>query len=180
MHRRMGRSTRDSLRRAVGGSRGQKTRESASLGKLVLEIAAREIIPVLVTEFSAQVFGHGARAVPGPAVKRQPPSRSLPAARPQAVRSTTVVSEMPGRVRLQVTGLRGNPTHAAALKKRLLALPGVSQVAVSVLTGKVLVQHDPDRVALRRILATVARPAPAPARQRSQSADSRPLPFVAH
>jgi hypothetical protein len=127
----------------------------------VLEIAAREILPALVTEVSAQAIRHAARSATESAVRRQAPLQPAPAAALDPVHSTTIVSEMPGRVRLQMAGLRGNQAHAAALKARLLTLPGVSRVEASALTGKALVEYDPNRVSLPDILALAAVESPA-------------------
>lgn len=136
---------------------------SGSLGALVLEIAARQIIPVLVSEVSAQAFRHAARTATASAVRQpEPPAR---AGTLHALRAATVCSEMPGRVRLQIAGLRGDAAMAAALDVRLRVLPGVTRVEVSALTGKALVQYDPEQTTLPRIL-TAAEPPPARSRRR--------------
>jgi hypothetical protein len=132
---------------------------------LVLEIAARQLIPVLVTEVSAQAFRHAARTATASAARRAVASVPTRAGTLHALRAATVISEMPGRVRLQIAGLRGNAALAAALDARLRAVPGVSRVEVNPLTGKALVQYDPRRTTLPRILTAAEPPAARPRRR---------------
>ncbi len=143
--------------RAAVNGRGWST-VSVSLSDLVLEVAARQIIPALVTELSAQAFRQAARSATEWADSRPP--GPLPTTALHAGGSTTVVSEMPGRVRLRVEGLRGNSALAAGLRERLLRLPGVRGVDASAVTGTALVQYDLGRTDLPRILATAESPAP--------------------
>ncbi|HEY7066720.1 MAG TPA: hypothetical protein VII06_34950 [Chloroflexota bacterium] len=149
---------------------------SASLGALVLEIAARQLIPVLVTEVSAQAFRHAARTATEAVTRRQEAEAPPPTL--HTVRTATVISEMPGRVRLQISGLRGDGQRAAALQARLEKLPGVSRAEASALTGRALVQYDPARTTLPRILAAAESPAPVCARRRAPRAT--PLALVAN
>jgi len=151
---------------------------SGSLGALVLEIAARQILPALVTEVSAQAFRQAARSATQSAARGQAPAPAAPTVGLHPVSPATVISAMPGRVRLQVAGLRGNPGRATALRTRLLTLPGVSRVDASALTGKVLVEYDPDGTTLPRILAALESPAPGPARCRPRRVGAGPLALV--
>jgi hypothetical protein len=124
----------------------------------VLEIAARQIIPVLVTEVSTQALRHAARTAAESSIRRLAASRPAPTLQP--LHTSAIISEMPGRVRLQVAGLRGNPARAAALRERLRTLAGVHQVEASALTGKALVRYDRERTTLPRILAAAETSAP--------------------
>ncbi len=69
--------------------------------------------------------------------------------------------------------LKQNPERASELLTAIGMLPGVRSVEVSIVTGSVLVHHDPLRVSSEQVLAALAangvvaeggRPAPAPER----------------
>ena len=135
----------------------------------MLEIAAGQLLPALVAEVSTQALRHAVGGVVASTGKCSPTARRSQAARLlRAVATATVISQMPGRVRLQVVGLRGNAVLAAALRTRLQRLPGVRSVDSSVLTGKVLVQYDASQTALSEILAATERSEP-PAQRRNPS-----------
>jgi copper chaperone CopZ len=53
---------------------------------------------------------------------------------------------LPGRLRLRLAPLRGDPEGAARLAASLAAAPGVHEVRAHPRTGSVLVQYDPARV----------------------------------
>lgn len=72
---------------------------------------------------------------------------------------------VPGRLRLRVPALRGDPARAAALEARLRALPGILSAAAQPLTGSVLLRHarGESAAALRDVVARLlAAPAEAP------------------
>jgi hypothetical protein len=52
-----------------------------------------------------------------------------------------VVHAIPGRIRLKVSRLRGNPASAAEIEVRLSALDGVDRVTASPTTGSVVVTY---------------------------------------
>jgi hypothetical protein len=58
------------------------------------------------------------------------------------VASVRVVHAIPGRVRLKVDGVKGNPDLAAALEERLLGVRGVQRVEVNARTGSVLLVYE--------------------------------------
>lgn len=60
----------------------------------------------------------------------------------EIVRSKTV-HWLPGRIRLRVPGLRGNPKLAQSIEGHLAGLPGISGIQVNVRTGTVLTQYSP-------------------------------------
>ena len=76
-----------------------------------------------------------ARAAPAP---RAAPASSAPGV-------SVVHDAVPGRVRLQVEGLKGSPGYAAQLERALTRLDGVLLVRASPLTGTVLVLSDRTR-----------------------------------
>lgn len=55
-----------------------------------------------------------------------------------------VVHAIPGRARVRIESLRGNPAVATRLGERLRHLPGMRRVEASVVTGTVLLVYDPD------------------------------------
>jgi hypothetical protein len=57
-----------------------------------------------------------------------------------------VVHTMPGRVRVKISRLKDNPAFAREIQERLLGIPGIQRVEVSLLTGSVLVLYDADEM----------------------------------
>lgn len=73
---------------------------------------------------------------------------------------------LPGRLRVQVPGLRSSPAMAGRLCRALGAVVGIRGVSACPVTGNVLLRFDPDRVAperLARLLGLLPRPAAPPA-----------------
>lgn len=56
--------------------------------------------------------------------------------------SAILAHEVPGRLRFSLPRLRRDAAGATALRDHLAALPGVTEVSASPLTGSVLVLHD--------------------------------------
>ena len=56
----------------------------------------------------------------------------------------TPLSVLPGRIRWQVTGLRSNAAAAALFESLLVASDWIQSAVVNVVTGRVLVQFDPE------------------------------------
>jgi len=74
--------------------------------------------------------------------------------------SPTVVAvsvAVPGRARLRVSAVRGQPVLAARLADRISGDTGVREVRANHLTGSVLVSFDPARVDARAVMAAVRR-----------------------
>jgi hypothetical protein len=57
-----------------------------------------------------------------------------------------VVHSIPGRMRIKVVPLKGNPVLAAEIQQRLLAAPAVREAAVNPLTGSVVMLYDPESI----------------------------------
>ena len=57
-------------------------------------------------------------------------------------RSVAIVHAVPGRIRLKISRLKRNPAHAATIRDRLLALPGVRRVEANPLTASVVVSYN--------------------------------------
>lgn len=70
---------------------------------------------------------------------------------------------VPGRVRLRLRALRGDPAGMAALAQRLRAAPGVELVTADPRTGSVLLHHGPGWDAARLARHAAGGPAPAEA-----------------
>jgi hypothetical protein len=126
---------------------------------MLLEVFAEHLLPTLVAEASSYAIRHAARHAarstsPQPVRQRQP----QPVPRVRMVSATTVLSETPGRARLQVAGLRGDPARAAAMGASLRGLPGVRRVDISALTGNALIHYDPSETSLARIRAALEGP----------------------
>jgi hypothetical protein len=146
---------------------------SATLGALVLEIAARQILPVLVSEVGTQAVRHATRRAARADTQRATAAPRLDAPPVRMVSTVTVGSQTPGRVRLQVPGLRGQLVAAQAATARLQRLAGVSKVEANALTGNVLVQYDPAATTLARIVKAAEPPAPRGARARRPAVERR-------
>src|SRR5690606_4810030 len=112
-----------------------------NLGKILFEFAGAEFIPTLIAhvlvEFGIARFRSAARSVPQTDAPRSVPRpRAVAASRePKAV---MVLSDLPGRVRFRVAGLRDDPDRAGMVLNALKALPGVRAADVNPLTGSAL------------------------------------------
>jgi hypothetical protein len=59
-----------------------------------------------------------------------------------AIKGIHVVHAMPGRVRLKVAKVKGNPAFAQKTRDKLSQVPGIKRVEAHPLTGSVLVYYD--------------------------------------
>ncbi len=59
-----------------------------------------------------------------------------------AIKGIRVVHAMPGRVRLKVDKVKGNPAFAHKAQEKLGQMPGIKKVETHPLTGSVLVYYD--------------------------------------
>jgi hypothetical protein len=59
-----------------------------------------------------------------------------------AIKGVHVVHTMPGRVRLKVDKVKGNPAFAQKAQDKLSRVPGIKSVEAQPLTGSVLVYYD--------------------------------------
>jgi hypothetical protein len=57
-----------------------------------------------------------------------------------------VVHALPGRVRLKVAKVKGNPVLARQVEEKLAQVPGIRQVEVKPVTGSLLVHYDTDHL----------------------------------
>ena len=152
---------------------------------MLLELAAEHILPVLVAEVGNYALRQVTGGVAPPACRcptQRPPKAANVASRAvHMVPVATVVSQVPGRVRLQVAGLRSDAQRAARVEESLRRLAGVSSASVNALTGTVLVQYDPRRVAVSEIQARLDPRRRAPRRRpttRRPSSIARQLALV--
>jgi len=58
------------------------------------------------------------------------------------IKGVQVAHVMPGRVRLKVDKVKGNPAFAKKAQDRLAKVPGIKQVEAKPLTGSVLIYYD--------------------------------------
>jgi Heavy metal associated domain 2 len=59
-----------------------------------------------------------------------------------AIKGVHVVHAMPGRIRLRVDKVKGNPAFAQKAQNKLGRVPGITQVEAKPLTGSVLIYYD--------------------------------------
>lgn len=88
------------------------------------------------------------------------PDTAMPP-QPSALRpvpAVDVVSEVTGRVRLRVQGLRNNTARAREVEATLRWVDGVTKATANPLTGTVLVQGAPGRFTSTELLAALASP----------------------
>ncbi len=117
------------------------------VGSVLVEIAASQIIPALVSEAHNYIIRGGERST-----KQESRPQSLCLVTP-ARRSVTaaIISDTPGRVRFSIPSLRENSAEASISEAALQGLPGVRKVTVSSITGSVLVEYEPRQTTIKRI-----------------------------
>ena len=59
------------------------------------------------------------------------------------IRSVEISSYLPGRVRLYLKSMVGNPAMEREVQSYLSALTGINTVETSAVTGSILIQYDP-------------------------------------
>lgn len=62
---------------------------------------------------------------------------------------------VPGRLRVKIPGLQGEPAEAERVETCLQAIAGVTGVKGNPVTGSVVIFYDPDRTAQDRILSVL-------------------------
>ncbi|MEZ0230090.1 MAG: HMA2 domain-containing protein, partial [Planctomycetota bacterium] len=88
------------------------------------------------------------------------------------IRELQVRAETPGRLRLDVPGLRWNEPFARRLEEELHGRPGVLDVTPTLTTGRLLVHFDPRRAdaeALREVVLGLVPKEPSARRARSRT-----------
>ena len=138
----------------------------SSAGGLLLDFAAGQVVQFMVRELSVRAIRSPAPSVLRPRVTPGRP-RLRVLAPPDSFTRTKVVSETPGRVRLEILDLRGNPARVVAIEETLVNHWGVRDARANALTGRVLVEFDPARISLDEIRAALEPAEPV----------VRPLPF---
>ena len=125
-------------------------------GQMLLEKVIRDVAVPTVKRLAASpaAAGTAPMQVVGPSVAGQQPTRYP---RLRTVSPVQIVSATPGRVRLEVSGLREQPLLAQAVTDAALGLAGVRQAEASSRTGRLLVHFQPGEVAADAIVAAVER-----------------------
>jgi copper chaperone CopZ len=123
-----------------------------NLGIALVEFAAAQLLEAAV----AEVGSRAVRRVVGNVVGDRPTGPGHQYSRRAASRwASSVRSHVPGRVRLSVPAVRGEPRAADAVEARLGRLAGVRRVSATPMTGSILVEYDPARVTLGGIRAAL-------------------------
>lgn len=65
---------------------------------------------------------------------------------------STYIHVIEGRIRVRVESVKGSPSVAARIEQKLLAIQGVTAARANVLTGNVLIMHEPRSVTAAQIL----------------------------
>ncbi len=129
-----------------------------NLGKILFEFASAEFFPTLIAHILVEAgiarFRLAARSNHESKAPRPVPRPRAVAASPET-KAVKVLSELPGRVRLRVAGVRDDPACAGAVLNALNALPGVRTADVNPLTGSALLRYDPARLTLPEIQAAL-------------------------
>lgn len=138
-----------------------------NLGKILFEFASAEFIPTLIAHILVEAgiarFRLAARSNHESKAPRSVPQPRAVVAPPET-KVVMVLSDLPGRVRLRVAGMRDDPTKAGVVLNALNALPGVRAVDVNPLTGSALLRYDPARLTLPEIQAALMPPGAKPGR----------------
>ncbi len=142
--------------------------------ELATALLGSPIVRAVALDVGTAIASQAVQGLAGAALKRRrTPAAPASAAAPQPVLhilpSVEVVSALPGRLRLRVSGLRGDRDRAAVLERRLQHLPGVTAVEANPLTGTILVFFDPRAIRQAEIV-TVAEAREARARRKAARA----------
>ena len=123
------------------------------VGQMLIELAIREVaVPA-----AKKLAQHTQTQRQGGAAILNDAGEVVSAPMLSPVRSVTVVSAIPGRLRVDVAGLSGKPELARKLDEAIRALGGVALAAASARTGRMLVQYDPELQTADALLAAVDR-----------------------
>lgn len=129
-----------------------------NLGKILFEFVSAEFIPTLIAHVLVEAgiarFRLASRSNHESGSPRPAP-RPWARAASRKSNAVTVLSEVPGRVRLRVAGVRDNPERSEAVLNVLHTLSGVRTADVNPLTGSALLRYDPARLTLPEIQAAL-------------------------
>jgi hypothetical protein len=123
------------------------------VGPMLLELAIREVAVPAAKKIMRGNTEQSAAAQE--AIDEFADATSMPLL--SSVRSVQVVSTIPGRVRVQVAGLSGQPELARKLNDEIGALPGVQDAQASARTGRMLVTYEPELQTTETLTAAVDR-----------------------
>jgi hypothetical protein len=130
---------------------------------MLVELATEHLLPVLAQEMTAFAVRYLTSQAVNAATPRSERSQCFLRPNRRRIRSTEIISDIPGRARLRVLGMRGNPARAAAAVRRCGEIPGVVSVAGSSITGTILIHYNRDATTLAKIRSNLD-PPPKPAR----------------
>src|SRR5579864_7351416 len=82
---------------------------------------------------------------------RTPPPTTQPSDPPRRIR------DLPGRLRAEIKGLRGNPRLARRAERDLVTVAGVRHVEANPLTGRVLILYEPGLTGIHVLLVEVTK-----------------------
>jgi hypothetical protein len=123
----------------------------------VLQAAGPMLLELLIREVAAPAAKRLLRTSEVVAAEQAPHVRDLATPQLSAVRAVQVVSQVPGRVRVEVAGLRGQHELARTLSDGVTGLTGVSRTEASAQTGRLLVHFDPTRQSVQTLVAAIDR-----------------------
>lgn len=66
------------------------------------------------------------------------------------------VHEVPGRMRIKIPELKGNPALADEVRCFVTDMPGVESATINIVTGSILINHDSNALPGREILRRLA------------------------
>jgi hypothetical protein len=81
----------------------------------------------------------------------------------------SVMHHVPGRLRVRLAEVKGNPGKARNVVQQFTAMPGVASVESSTLTGSVVIYYDPNAADVNALLAGVGFEAGCPVAVRRRS-----------
>jgi hypothetical protein len=154
--------------------------------ELATALIGSPIFRAVAVDVGAAIVSQSVQGLATGALKRRrcaeiaaPTVQAEPALR--IVLSVEVVSATPGRVRLRISGLRGDRERADQLTRRLLGVRGVTAVRANPLTGAALVHYDPAVVGQVAVMQAAETPAePSSGNRPAAARRSAPSLLVAH
>ena len=122
------------------------------VGPMLLELVIREVaVP------AAKRMVQGAAPETSDDLVALRPDIAPQGPRLQALSTVQIVSEVPGRVRYEVAGLRGQTDLARKIADEVATLDGVTRTDASAQTGRLLVQFDPEAQSTASVAAAIDR-----------------------
>jgi len=122
------------------------------VGPMLLELVIREVAVPAAKRLVKSGVSDASEQAPAALL-----AHDTAAPRLQSISAVQVVSEVPGRVRYDVAGLRGQADLARKLSGEVMALDGVSRIEANEQTGRLLVHFDPTLQTTAGLAATIDR-----------------------